>query len=131
MRIASPSASCRTRFAVVSGPGRDDLDRAQVDLAARDDDRPVALAERRAVRQQDVALLDSGIGAGGERGHLEPPFERPLVQGLDVRDDRLELEAAEVDRARLERPDHERVVGIRRVADSNSPRRATLPWTRC
>ena len=35
--------------------GRDDLDLVQVDLAARDDDRAVALAERRAVRQEDVA----------------------------------------------------------------------------
>ena len=64
-------------------------------------------------------LVDRRIGARGERGHLEPPFERPLVQGLDVRHDRLELEPAKVDGAGLDRPDHERVVGIRGVADSD------------
>jgi hypothetical protein len=96
---------------------RDDLHLAQVELVARDDNRAVALAEGRAVRQEDIAVGDRRIGAGGERRHLEPPLERPFVQRLDVGDDGLQIETALVDPIRLERPDHERVVGIRTVSD--------------
>ena len=71
------------------------------------------------MREQHVAVGDMGIGAGRDRGHLEPPLDGPLVQRLDVGDDLLEFESARVDAARLERPEHERVVGIGAVSDAD------------
>ena len=84
-----------------------------------DDDRAVADAHRGAVRQQHVAVGDARVGAHRDRRHLEPALDRPLVQRLDVRDDLLELEPARVDASRLDRPEHERVVGVCAVSDAN------------
>jgi len=94
---------------------------------ARDDDRPIARAHRRAVRQQHVLLLHERVRGERDRGHLEPPLERPLVQRLDVAQDVLELELARVDLARGEAPEHERVVRVWAVskADQQSRRRLT------
>ena len=61
-----------------------------------------------------------------EGRHLEPSFERPFVQRLDVPEDVLELEAAGVDRAGGERPEHERVVGIGAVAEADQHERGRL-----
>ena len=85
----------------------------------RDDDRPVARADARAVREQRVVLLHERIGGERDRGHLEAPRARPLVQRLDVAEDLLELVTAGVDEIRRERPVHERVVGIGAVADAD------------
>ena len=92
---------------------------AGVERLARDDDGPYAVAHRGAVRQQPVAVGDVRVGAHRERRDLEPPLARPVVQRLDVRDDVLELEPARVDAARRDRPEHERVVGIRAVSDTD------------
>jgi hypothetical protein len=80
--------------------------------AARDDDRPVAGADARAVRHQHVVVLHEGVGRKRERRHLEPPGACPLVERLDVRQNLLALEPAGVDAVRRERPEHERVVGV-------------------
>ena len=40
---------------------------------------------RRRAAEGGSAPLDRRVGARRERGHLEPAFERPFVQGLDVR----------------------------------------------
>ena len=124
----SPIASRSARNAVVMRPGHGDLDAAQVILGhrlARDDDRPVARAHARTVREQQVLVLDERIRVERDRRHLEPAFERPLVQRLDVAQDVLELEAARIDLALGEGPEHERVVGIRAVPEPDlhlSPR---------
>ena len=106
----------------MSRPGIDDLELAQRverQRLARDDDRAVAEAHRRAVREQQVAVGDVRVGAHRDRGHLEPALRRPLVERLDVRDDLLELEPARVDAAGLERPEHERVVRVCAVSDAD------------
>jgi len=98
-----PSASFSTRNAGRKPPGDDDLGLAQLvecQRFLRDDDRPVAGTDRRAVREQRVPLVHERVGRERHRRHLEPPLERPLVQRLDVVDRRLELEALRVDRSR-------------------------------
>ncbi len=108
----------------------DDLELAELverELVARDDDGAVPVAERGAVRQEQVTVGDGGVRAGGEGGHFEPAGERPLVQGLDVRRDRFELQSARVDAAGAEGPDHERVVGIGAVSHMDAHAALTLP----
>ena len=103
-------------------PGDDDLRLAQLverQPLLRDDDRAVAGADRRAVREQRVALVHERVGRERHRRHLEPPVERPLVQRLDVLDHGLELEALRVDRSRREPPEHERIVWIGAEADAD------------
>ena len=71
------------------------------------------------MREQHVALLDERVGVKRDRGHLEPAFERPLVQRLDVAEHVLELEAARVHRPVGQGPEHERVVGVGAVAEAD------------
>ena len=85
----------------------------------RDDDGSVPRAHARAVRQQDVPVLHERVGRERDRRHIEARLQRPLVQRLDVLGDELELESAVVDRALREGPEHERVVGVRAVADAD------------
>src|SRR5207253_21552 len=61
---------------------RDDLDRVQIHVLARHDDRPVALAEGRSVRQEQIAVRDGRIRAGGERRHLEAAHGRVTIGAL-------------------------------------------------
>ena len=108
-------------------PWDDDLLRAQLverQLLLRDHDRPVAGAHARAVREQEIAVLDERIRRERDRGHLEAALERPLVERLDVLAHRLEVEAARVDGARREAPEHEGVVGVRAEAETNEHRAA-------
>ena len=85
-------------------PGHDDLELAQLverQLLARDDDRPVARADARAVRQQRVVLLHERVRGERDRGHLEP--RRSSAHSFSVwmsREHVLELEAARVDEVR-------------------------------
>ena len=105
--------------------GSHDLERTEIverELLARDDDRPVAIAERGAVRQQHVPVGDGGIGARRERSHLQPALERPFVERLDIGRDRLQLQAARVHLPSGERPDHERVVWIGAVSNADRHR---------
>ena len=79
------------------------------------------------MRQQHVALLHERVGGERDRGDLELALERPVVERLDVLQDVLELEAARVDLAGGEGPEHERVVGVGAVAevDQHGAREAT------
>ena len=122
--IAEPQGEERGRHPA----GHGDLDAAEIVFGqrlARDDDRPVAGAHARPVREQDVPVLDERVRVERDRRHLEPALERPLVQRLDVLQDVLELEAARIDLARGERPEHECVVGIRAVAEPDLHRSAS------
>ena len=83
----------------------------------RDDDRAVPRADARSMREECVVLLDERVRGQRDRRHFEPCRPRPLVQGLDVREHLLELEPLVVDEIRRQRPEHERVVGIRAVAE--------------
>src|SRR5262249_33724903 len=102
-----------------------DLDVLRVgrrELLPRDEDRAVAPAHRRAVRQQYVLLLHERVRGKRDGGDLELPVERPGVQRLDVLEDVLELEAARVGLAGGETPEHERVVWVRTVAETDQHR---------
>ena len=110
--------------------GDDDLapgEVVDVDRLARDEDRPVARADRGAVRKQGVVVLDERVRGERDRGHLEARGARPLIQRLDVREHLLEAESARVDEIRRQRPVHERVVGVGAVADTDVHEAATLP----
>ena len=102
--------------------GHRDLEVGEVvqrERLARNDDGAVAGAHARAVRQEDVAVLNEGVGVKGDRRRLQAPFERPLVQRLDVAEHMLELEAARVDAAGGKPPEHEGVVGVRAVSEAD------------
>ena len=88
-------------------------------VLARDDDRAVAVAHARAVREDHVVLLDVRVGVQRDRGDLELAVHRPLVQRLDVVQDVLELEPARVDDTRGEAPEHERVVRVGAMSKTN------------
>jgi hypothetical protein len=114
--------------------GDSDLDVAQLlprERLLRHDDRAVAGAHARAVRQQDVLVLDERVRVERQRRDLEPSVERPEVQRLDVLQDVLELEVAGVDLPRRERPEHERVVGIRAVSEPDQHERGRLAGLNC
>ena len=97
-----------------------------------DDDRPVARPDARAVRQQRVVVLHERIRGERHRRHLEPSRARPLVERLDVGEHLLALEAAGVDAAFGERPEHEGVVGVGAVsyADPHEARHASTGFAR-
>ena len=102
-----PRQSRSTRNAVVIRPGTAiSISRSSLraDRLARDDDRPVARAHARPVREEHVLVLDERVRVERDRGHLEPALERPLVQRLDVLQDVLELEPARVDARRRRGP---------------------------
>jgi hypothetical protein len=63
--------------------------------------------------------VDDGIGGGRDRGHLEVPGARAAVERLDVLDHVLDLETRGPDLAGGERVEHEGVVGIGAVADTD------------
>ena len=110
-------------------PGHGDLDLAQLVLRhrlPRDDDRPVARAHARPVREQRVALLHERVRVQRDRRHLEPALERPLVQRLDVAEHVLELEAARVDAILGQGPEHEGIVGVGAVAEADQHRGGRL-----
>src|SRR5262249_42530128 len=69
--------------------------------------------------KEHILVLDEGIRVERNRGRLEAPFERPLVQRLNVLEDVLELEAARVHAPRSEGPEHERVVGVGAVSEAD------------
>ena len=100
----------------------DDLLAAQVvdpGRLAADDDRAVTGADARSVGKERVVLLHERVGGERDRGDLEPPGARPLVQRLDVAEHLLELVPARVDEVGRQRPVHERVVGVRAVSDAD------------
>ena len=73
----------RTRAVLVVSPNNPTgsyVSAREVERLSRDDDRPVAVAHRRAVRQQRVAIRDVRVRARRDRRHLESALDRPLVQ---------------------------------------------------
>ncbi|CAN5808597.1 hypothetical protein BH20ACT14_BH20ACT14_18360 [soil metagenome] len=103
-------------------PRHDDLELRKLfagERATCDHDRPVPGADACPVRKERVVLLHERIRGERERGHLEPPRSRPLVQRLDVGEYLLELVAPRFDPIARERPEHERVVGIGTVTDAD------------
>ena len=110
-------------------PGHRDLDVPDLlgsQGPARDHDRAVAGTHAGPVRKQEVAVLHEGVRVQRDRRRLQAPLERPLVQGLDVGQDVLELETARVDAPGGERPEHERVVGVWTVAEADQHGRRRL-----
>ena len=100
-------------------PGHGDLDLLQLlarDRALGDDDRAVARAHARPVREDHVLVLDERVRVERDGRDLQPALERPLVQGLDALEHVLELEAAPVDAAGRKAPEHERVVRVRAMS---------------
>ena len=98
--VADRHAQDEERRRHATGDG--DLEVGQVvqrERLSRHDDRAVAGAHARAVRQQHVPVLDERVRVQRDGGRLQPPLERPLVQRLDVAQDVLELEAARFDAA--------------------------------
>ena len=71
------------------------------------------------MRKDRVLVLHERIRRERHRRRLEPALERPLAQRLNVLQNVLELEAARVDRAGRERPEHEGVVGVGAVAEAD------------
>ena len=89
-------------------------------ILARHHDRTVLVAHARAVRQQRVLVDEMRIGVKGHRRHLVAPLERRPVQRLDVREHLVDDDAAGVDVVARQTIEHERVVGIRAVRDSDA-----------
>jgi hypothetical protein len=85
----------------------------------RDDDRAVAIAHARAVRQEDVPVGQMRVRIERHRRDLVRAVERGAVQRLDVRQHMFELEARRRHFAAREAEEHERIVGIRAVRDSD------------
>jgi len=105
--------------------GNDDLELAQLielETLPGDEQRSVAESERRAVGEQDVAVGNRRVGPERDRTHLERPSSAKAVERLDVGHYLLELEAAQIDASGLDSPEHEGVVGIRAVADTDGAR---------
>ena len=86
---------------------------------ARDEARSIAVAHRRAVRQQRVALGEIGVRVNGDGGHLELRLERALVERLDVLQLVHVAKIARIDLSFGERVEHEGVVGVGAVGDVN------------
>ena len=106
-------------------PRNDDFGLAQLlerQRLARHDHGAIPGADRGAVGQQRVAVLDERIRGQRQRGDLEPALEGPLVQNLDVLRHELELESTPIDRPAGERPDHEGIVGVGGMPDSDQHR---------
>jgi hypothetical protein len=84
---------------------------------ARDDDRAVAIAHARTVRQQDVPIREVRVRVERHRADLVLALERRAVEGLDVRQNVVDLDVPGRHLAARETVEHERVVGIGAVGD--------------
>ena len=123
--MRTPGAqSWRASAAVVQGPG-DATTTSPAAIASRaigsprDDDRPVAVAEGRAVRKEEVAVGQARVRVEGDGGDGELSRHRAAVQRLDVGELVREREALGVDAPLGERVEHERVVGVGAVRDGD------------
>ena len=85
------------------------------EFLARHQHRPVAVAHARAARQQRVLVTHVRVGVDADRRDVEFAPAGPLVQGLDVLQDMLEVVAAVIDQPLGQTVKHERVVRIGRV----------------
>ena len=111
------------RYAVVSVPGiaivRPLTPRSRRPVAC-DDDRAVVVAHAGAVRQQRVLVGEVRVGVKRDRGDLVLAVERGAVQGLDVGEHLVDLDAAGVDGAARQAEEHERVVRVGTMRDGDS-----------
>ena len=69
--------------------------------------------------QQSVPFMKIGIGVHADCRHLQLAQPGPLVKGLYVPEDMFELKGPRVYSTRGQAKEHERVVGVRRVSQSN------------
>jgi hypothetical protein len=99
----------------------------------RDDARTVPVTDTGPVREQRVPIREVRIGVQRHRGDFELPAQRTLVQAFDVRQLVLVTPGARIDFPGGERPEHERVVGIRAVCDvdraGHSGQKAPPHWS--
>ena len=63
--------------------------------------------------------MNQHVGSRGHRGHFQLPGAGPAIEGLDVFQHVLDLDARRAHLAGGERVEHERVVGIGAVTDAN------------
>ena len=89
------------------------------EIGLGDDDRAVALAERSAVAEQAIRVLHARVRANGHGGRLEAALACPHVERLDIGRHKLDLEAAQVERALGNRPHHEGVIGVGTMANAD------------
>jgi hypothetical protein len=89
-------------------------------ILARHDDRTVAIAHARTVRQQDVAVGEMRVRVKRDGADLVAALERRAIQRFDVAEDVLDLDVAGRHLAAGQAVEHERVVGVRAVSDGNA-----------
>ena len=113
------SYSCNVRNADVRRPGDADLDALQRAWPAadfrpllRDENRAVAIAHARAVRQQRVAILQMRIGVKGHGGDFVLAIKRGAVERLDVGQYLVDVDAVDLHGAARQPVEHERVIGV-------------------
>ena len=87
---------------------------------ARDEARPVAIANARAMREQGIPVGEIRICMQGDRGDFQLPGQRAPVQRLDVGQLVHVATAAGVDFSGRHRPEHECVVGVGAVRDADN-----------
>jgi len=72
--------------------------------------------------------VHQGIGRGGHRGDLELAGAGAPVERFDVLQHVLDLDARDLHLSRVERVEHEGVVGIRAVSDANQHATTSQVW---
>ncbi len=88
------------------------------ELAGGDDHRAVAFADAAAAGHEGVLLLQVGVGVEGDGGDIVEGFvDGAVVEGLDVGEGVVELEAGDADLIGGQAVEHEGVVGVRAVGD--------------
>src|SRR6185437_10319638 len=88
-------------------------------LLTRDDHWAIVVAHTRAVGQYGVLVGDIGVGMDRNGGDFQTPFERPLIQRLDITQDMLEPQTFSIDMALRQTIEHERIIRVRAVAQTN------------
>ena len=94
---------------------------------ARDQQRPVAVAEAGAAAEQPVAVAQVSVSVEADGGDVVGGAQGFLVQGFDVGEHVLEVQAVGVNALGGERVEHEGVVGVGAVREREFSRHAS-PW---
>ena len=92
------------------------------DRLAGHEDGAVSLAHGRTGIHHPVLLMHEDVGGGGDGRHLELAGASAPIQRFDVLQHVLDLDALGLHLARSERVEHEGVVGVRAVADTDQHR---------
>ena len=85
----------------------------------RHEDRTVAVAHARAVRQQRVSIHEVRVRVERHGGDFVLPGERRAVERLDVGQHLLDVDALDLDGAGRQTIEHEGVVGIGTVGNGD------------